>query len=311
MNHTNTEITSSVKVPQSESGDNVTIPVFENCFQQTLSRPHSLITSCNNTGCKFVSKPYGFLNPDNNNKKLYSGIDQAYDQKVEKYRETMEPTRTNYNYNFAGKYPIGSKVSKDVPIQNLEGLYVMSNSVIERYTNISSSVGLSRCLMDQRMLMAKIKDRVLRKSSTVDEKITEYKNVILPFTKKYKVINCRTTAPTEGNEPINKMAKLQHKYADDLEQISRLFEQAMTGSDEEKHKHIDKVGHILKCRVVFAKGDKEKFTIGDKEFDNTKTIMVIVFVILLIVMFWFIYKSYKKTTAYKKELETTPSNIEV
>lgn len=165
--------------------------------------------------------------------------------------------------------------------------------------------------MDQRMLIAKLKDRVLRKPTTVDEKIAEHKNIITPFIKKYGSINCKTTIPIRGNKPINKNADLQHKYASDLGQISKLFELAMTGSDEEKRKHIDKVGHILKCRVAFAKGDKEKFTIGEKEFDNTKTIMVIVFVILLIVMFWFIYKSYKKTTAYKKELETTPSNIEV
>ena len=205
MNRTNTEITSSVKVPQSESGDNVTIPVFENCFQQTLSRPHSLITSCNNTGCKFVSKPYGFLNPDNNNKKIYSGIDQAYDEKVENYREAMEPTRTNFNYNFAGKYPIGKTVSKDVPVENLEGLYVMSNSVIERFTNINTSVGLDRCVMDQRMLITKLR-KLLRRPSTVDEKIDEYKNIMLPFTKRYGDINCKTTMPREGNRPNNKNA---------------------------------------------------------------------------------------------------------
>ena len=307
MNRTNTEITSSVKVPQSENGDNVTIPVFENCFQQTLSRPHSLITSCNNTGSKFVSKPYGFLNPENNNKKLYSGIDQAYDEKIENYREAMEPTRTNFNYNFAGKYPIGKKVSEDVPIENLEGLYVMSNSVIERFTDINTIIGLDRCVRDQRRLITELKSKVLRKPSTTDEKIAEYKEIVSAFCRKYGVINCRTKVSTKNN----KIAKLQHEYADDLERISRLFEQAMTSNGEEKDKYINKVGELLRCTVNFGKTDKEKFTIGEKEFDNTKTIMVIVFVILLIIMFWFIYRSYKKTVTYKEELETMPVDIEV
>ena len=85
----------------------------------------------------------------------------------------------------------------------------------------------------------------------------------------------------------------------------------MIGNDEEKRKHIEKVGRLVRCNVIFSNARKEKFTIGEKEFDNTKTIMVIVFVILLIIMFWFIYRSYKKTVTYKEELKTMPVDIEV
>ena len=77
MNHTNTEITSSVKIPQNEFGKpEVSIPVFENCFQQTLTRPHSVIMNQNKN--KYICKPYGYLNPDNSGDRIYETAEQAF-----------------------------------------------------------------------------------------------------------------------------------------------------------------------------------------------------------------------------------------
>ena len=77
MNHTNTEITSSVKIPQNEFGKpEFSIPVFENCFQQTLTRPHSVIMNQNKN--KYMCKPYGYLNPDNSGDRIYETAEQAY-----------------------------------------------------------------------------------------------------------------------------------------------------------------------------------------------------------------------------------------
>lgn len=313
MNRTNTEITSSVKVPQSENAENTEIPVFENCFQQTLSRPHSLITSCNNNGCKFSNKPYGFLNPTNNDKKLYAGIDQAYSgEEKEGFRERMEPVRSNYRYNFASKYPIGSKIPDNEPIQDLSGLHVMSQSVIERYRT-NEIAELKNIIKKQEELIDKLKKIVIVKNYTTNGKLELYMNALnrlgsneesIPLFQKIR-ISPGTMISTDEHQLI----KTQNNYAEICSKIgelnrSKLFSD-LDKSQEAKEQFLEKLAKILNVKPNsksitdymmekrFGRIRRERFTIGDKEFDNKNTIIIIVVIILFIVVFWFVYRFYR------------------
>lgn len=313
MNRTNTEITSSVKVPQSENAENTEIPVFENCFQQTLSRPHSLITSCNNNGCKFSNKPYGFLNPTNNDKKLYAGIDQAYTgEEKEGFREKMEPVRSNYRYNFASKYPIGSKIPDSEPIQDLSGLQVMSQSVIERYRP-NEIAELKKVIKYQEEFIDELEKIVVVKNYNFDRKVKLFTNFINGFgiEKLSKIIEDMSLSP--GSITTNddqRLFKIQNEHAKLIREIKKLIdntdEHDIYNKQEVKTQFFEKLAKILKVKLnsvtateyrmlkSFHKSMKrERFTIGDKEFDNKNTIIIIIVIILFIVVFWFVYRFYR------------------
>lgn len=313
MNRTNTEITSSVKVPQSENAENTEIPVFENCFQQTLSRPHSLITSCNNNGCKFSNKPYGFLNPTNNDKKLYAGIDQAYSgEEKEGFREKMEPVRSNYRYNFASKYPIGSKIPDDEPIQDLSGLHVMSQSVIERYRP-NEIPELKSVIKDQEEFIDELEKIVVVRNYNFDKKLELLKNCIARFGKEKlnKMDSDMSLSPgTLKSESNLRLFKIQNRYAKIIREFKRLNmntnEQDLYNKQGAKEQYFQELAKILNVKLNsklepefimqrgFRKmGRRERFTIGDKEFDNKNTIIIIIVIILFVVIFWFVYRFYK------------------
>lgn len=311
MNRTNTEITSSVKVPQSENAENTEIPVFENCFQQTLSRPHSLITSCNNNGCKFSNKPYGFLNPTNNDKKLYAGIDQAYtSEEKEGFREKMEPVRSNYRYNFASKYPIGSKIPDDEPIQDLSGLHVMSQSVIERYRT-NEIAELKEIIKKQKEFIDELKKILIVKNYGITRKLELYKNAIdrLGSNEESKPLlqKIRLSPGTMISTDEEQLIKTQNNYAEICDKIGELHRNDYYGlvTHGSRLKFFEKLAKILNVKLNsmsasqyrlsehLRKIRKEPFTIGDKEFDNKNTIIIIVVIILFIVVFWFVYRFYR------------------
>ena len=224
----------------------------------------------------------------------------------------MEPVRSNYRYNFASKYPIGSKIPDDEPIQDLSGLHVMSQSVIERYRP-NEIPELKSVIKDQEEFIDELEKIVVVRNYNFDKKLELLKNCIARFGKEKlnKMDSDMSLSPgTLKSESNLRLFKIQNRYAKIIREFKRLNmntnEQDLYNKQGAKEQYFQELAKILNVKLnsklepefIMQKGfrkigRRERFTIGDKEFDNKNTIITIIVIILFVVIFWFVYRFYK------------------